>query len=373
LRLTVDTDIPAGNAIIEAVEADLVRLRPDVRDTTEPWFWWHVRARGCAGRRLRLVFSAPNSLTVRGAAVSADAGLTWAWLPEYDPAGWEFSVEAGRHDELRLALAPPYTRENLDRWLAGHDGNPALTMQPLCRSRQGRSVPLLRCGRLDGAECRQAVLTARHHACESLASWALEGLLDAVLAGDATGEMLRQRWQFFAVPIVDADGVEAGDQGKRRAPHDHNGDYTDHPIYPETAAIQALARQRLDERLTVALDLHCPWVRGHYNEHIYIVGSPDPDNWRRQQQFAAVLERVRTGPLPYRADGTLPYGQAWNVGDPSSPRMSCSRWMTAHAPGAPTVASFELPYANAGGVTVTPETARAFGRDLARAIAELDR
>ena len=47
--------------------------------------------------------------------------------------------------------------------------------------------------------------------------------------------------------------------------------------------------------------------------------------------------------------------------------MSCSRW----AGGLPSVrlaASFELPYANARGAVVNADGARAFGRDLARAL-----
>ena len=37
----------------------------------------------------------------------------------------------------------------------------------------------------------------------------------------------------YVIPFVDIDGVENGDQGKQ-APHDHNRDYINSPIYPET-------------------------------------------------------------------------------------------------------------------------------------------
>jgi hypothetical protein len=118
-----------------------------------------------------------------------------------------------------------------------------------------------------------------------------------------------------------------------------------------------------------------PWfywnlrVRGEHNEHIYIVGSEDPANALRQLDFAASLESVRRGSLPYRAAGTLPFGQAWNVGPANPAWVGFTRWMVAHAPGQPTVATFELPYADAEGVAVTAASARAFGHDLARAIA----
>jgi hypothetical protein len=354
MSLNVDTNIAAGNATIEAVAGNTIRFRPDVRDTTEPWFYWNLRVRGCEGRTLRFELTVPHSLTVRGAAVSRD-GWEWNWIPEYDPKEWAFRYACGADDELQFSLAMPYTYRNLERWLARHDGNPALTVHKVC----GRS-PWLRVGRQDGREQRQAIVTCRHHCCEMMASYALEGLLDAVLDGP-----MRETWTFYVVPMVDFAGVEAGDQGKSRAPHDHNRDYTAAPIYPEVAGIMDLAR-RCDDRLRFAFDLHCPWVRGEYNEHIYIVGSENAGNAARQLVFAAKLEAARTGPLPYRAAGTLPFGTAWNTtkGMP----VSFGRWMIAHAPGTPTVASFEIPYANAEGVPVIAASARAFGTDLARAV-----
>lgn len=372
MALLVDTDIPAGNALIESVRGDVIRFRPDCRDTiAEPWFYWHLRVRGCAGRRLRFELTVPHALTVRGAAVSADEGWTWNWIRDYDPGQWSFAYDCGDADVLHFSLGMPYTQRNQDRWLARHAGRSDLSLHELCRTRQGRPVPWFRVGRHDGGEAHQVLIAARHHCCEMMASYELEGLLDAVLADDGVGQRLRESCSFLVVPMVDLDGVEAGDQGKRRHPHDHNGDYIDAPLYPETAAIRRLVQTHGDERLRLCLDLHCPWVRGKGHEHIYIVGSEDAANAARQRRLAAALEAVRTGPLPYRAAGTLTYGQDWNVRKPESTLVPFSRWMIAHAPGTPTVATIELPYASADEAVVTASSARAFGRDVALALASL--
>jgi hypothetical protein len=375
--MLVDTNIPGGNGLTEVLDGDVIRVRPDLRTTVGPWFWWHIRVRDCAGRRLRLELPEPNTTTVRGAVISRDQGRTWAWIPDYDAATQAMTIAAGADDELRLALAIPYTRRDLDAWLAWHGGHPDLTVGTLCQARSGAAVPLLTIGRQDGAEVRQAFFACRNHACESLASFALEGLLDAVLADDDAGRRLRARWRILVVPMVDYDGVQAGDQGKNRHPHDHNRDYQPPHLYPETAALRDLVRQRCDGRLHLALDLHCPWVRGgladgHTNQHIYMVGVQDEQRARRQQEFAALLEAQRTGPLPYYASGTVSYGTGWNTGLGFSEGSTCAGCVAQIAPASCTIATFEIPYADAEGVMVDAQSARAFGRDLARAMDTLD-
>ena len=49
-KLTVDSDFPGGNLLVEKIEGDTVLVRQDVRDTQGTWFWWHFRVRGAAGR-----------------------------------------------------------------------------------------------------------------------------------------------------------------------------------------------------------------------------------------------------------------------------------------------------------------------------------
>ncbi|MBQ6011409.1 MAG: hypothetical protein IJL17_22960, partial [Kiritimatiellae bacterium] len=46
--------------------------------------------------------------------------------------------------------------------------------------------------------------------------------IDEVLSGSKEGEWIRDNADCVFVPFMDKDGVENGDQGKHRAPHDHN-------------------------------------------------------------------------------------------------------------------------------------------------------
>ncbi len=366
--VTVDADFPGGNAVIEKVEGDTVVLHQDLRDTAGHWFWWHFRVRGAAGRTLTFRFTNGNVIGVRGPAVSTDGGKTWAWLGAAVVKGTSFSyafpADAG---DTRFCFAMPYFEANLKAFLRRWQGNPHLKVLTLCQSRKGRNVERLHVGRIEPSPDHRIVITARHHCCECMASYAIEGIVAAMLADTDDGRWFRNHVEALLIPFADKDGVEDGDQGKNRKPHDHNRDYAGDGVYPETRAIRDLVPKWADGRLKVALDLHCPYIRGQHNEDIYIVGAEDKAIWEQQCAFGKLLEAARTGPLPYRASDNLPFGQAWNTGKNFDAGKSFACW-AGEQPGIRLAASFEIPYANAGGQTVTAETARAFGHDLAKAI-----
>jgi hypothetical protein len=173
--------------------------------------------------------------------------------------------------------------------------------------------------------------------------------------------------EVLVIPFVDKDGVEDGDQGKNRRPHDHNRDYINSSIYPSVRAIRNFVPQWSNRKLKVVIDLHCPYIRGEYNEVIYIVGSSDPTIWQQQQEFATILESVCEGQLPYLAKSSLPFGTAWNTASNYGQFKSCSRW-AGEQPGVRLATTIEIPYANVGTTVVTADNARAFGHDLARAL-----
>jgi hypothetical protein len=200
-----------------------------------------------------------------------------------------------------------------------------------------------------------------------MASFVLESLLAAVLADDPVGAWFQDTVDVLVVPFMDKDGVEQGDQGKNRRPRDHNRDYAGESVHPEVAALRALTPEWSGGLLRIALDLHCPYIRGDYNEHIYMVGSADSAVWERQQAFGALLEEVNDGPLSYHVSDNLPHGEAWNRASNYDGGLSFGRWAEG-IPGIWLSGTIEIPYANVHGVPVTAESAHAFGRSLARAI-----
>jgi hypothetical protein len=366
--LQIDADYPGGNIVMEAVEGDTVTLRPDLRDTEGWWFYWNFRVTGAAGRSLRFEFAERSPIGTRGPAVSLDGGQSWTWLGQQHVDGRAFRYTFGAQAKsVRFCFSVPYQQADLDRFMARHRDSARLKVDRLCDTRQGRAVECLTLGRLDGRAAHRILVTARHHACESMASYVLEGLMQEILQPAGAGTWLAQHCEFVVIPFMDKDGVEHGDQGKNRRPHDHNRDYRGESIYPSVRALRKRAEAWSAGELSVALDLHCPYLRGSNNESIYMVGSRRPAVWQQQCRLGDCLEAACRGPLRYRAADNLPYGQAWNTAKNYQLGKSFSQW-AGDLPGIRVAACIEFPYANVLQETVTAENARSFGSDLAAAL-----
>lgn len=374
---SVTADFPGGNIEVMAQNEHEFVLAPDLRDTSPGrwWFYWNFDLRGPSGGIATIIFPGRDPIGVHGPALSEDGGATWNWMGagivrDVIHAGGParaFNVTLPNHGEVgakvRLAFGVPYVEQDLERFLQERRDATILQEEVLARSPQGLEVPLLRLGNLHRPE-RVVLLAARHHSCEAMASFVLEGFMAEVLreAGSEVDGPWR-RWQLIVLPFMDRDGVEEGDQGKARDPHDHNQDYSSSPLYVEIAALREAARD-FPAPVFVALDLHCPWIRGGMHERIHLIGSPDPAMERAQ---IALLEELasREEGLPVSRDDLYRFGLGWNTKEKAP---SFARWAADVFPEAWLVSTLEFPYASVSGRPVTPIDAREFGRDLARAL-----
>jgi len=354
MTMTVDADFPGGNIIVDHVGEERIDLHQDLRDTDRDWFYWCFRVRGAGGGCVRFNFTASTAIGVSGPAMSTDQGASWRWLgaDSVDGNAFHHAFKPDHHD-VRFSFALPYQLADWQRFTSVRSW---LTTATLARTRQNRDVPLATVGRGP----TRIFVSARHHCCEMLPNYAIEGLIDFLHSDTA----LLERVTVDIVPLMDLDGVEAGDQGKGRLPRDHGRDYEGTSLYPEIAA----TRSHLERTCpAIVLDLHCPWIRGHWNERIYLVGSADPANAVEQQRFVTAMVETQKGPVLIQKSGFLPYGTDWNTSanytaGRSLPQFACD------LPGTRLATTIELPYANAEGTEVNATSARAFGEDLARGL-----
>ena len=355
--IQIDAQIPGGNIIVKSIDGHQVLLNRELRDTKGNWIYWKCRVVFPSAADYMFRFDDGTCLTSRGPAVSLDKGKSWAWgCPRFDlhEEAFTFTAEhAGQ--EVWFCQCIPYMESNLNEFLATEAASPIVRLE-LCKSRKGRSVELLRLG--DGP--RKVFLSSRHHCQESMATYALEGILSEVAAHPQE----YSEFTFWAVPFVDKDGVEEGDQGKNRMPHDHARDYGPDAIYPEVRAIMELIHR---EKPVLVFDMHCPWVRNGDSEHVYFVGQADARLQAGIDRFSAIIAREAPPDFPTDPRDNIPFGQSWNTSRNYEQGSPIVPWC-ATLPWKPSAQSIEIPFANTHEVTVTADSARHLGNALARSI-----
>ncbi|MFP4026610.1 MAG: peptidase M14 [Candidatus Brocadiia bacterium] len=370
MDIEIDGDFPGGNIEVERIDGSEIFFHQQLRDTTRDWFYWCLRLRASAGKDLHFNFTKSRALGVRGPAVSTDEGITWSWLGAETVHDNDFAYTMPENPlEVRLSFAMPYLESHWQRFVNNLNHPELLIQRTLCKTAGGRDVHYALFGNLGREPDHRVAITCRHHCCEMMANDALEGIISWTLNDSGKdARWLREHARFFAVPFVDKDGVENGDQGKGRHPRDHGRDYEGESLYASTAAIRKLVPDWGEGKLHLALDLHCPHISGPHNEVIYLVGSQQEAIDQEQRRFGKLLESVNEGQLPFHAENFLPFGTSWNTGDNYGGGKSFSRW-AAEIPSIALSTGIEIPYANASDTEVNQESARSFGEDLGRAIA----
>ena len=362
----ISTDFAGGNIFIERITPDTIWLRPDLRDTNGEWFYWYFKVSGIKGKTLTFRFTRDNVFTSFGPAYSINHNNAWKWLGGESVIENSFTFAFQESDTIAFfCTAFPYTQINFHEFIGRLKSDSGVILDTLCRTRKHRFVEELWISPEKEVQ-NKVLITARHHACEMMASYVLEGLVETVLEDPGLID-LRASTQFRIIPFVDKDGVEEGDQGKNRIPRDHNRDYNKSSIYATTSALRDKIPEWSEGKLKIALDLHCPWISGDYNEWIYLVGSSNPENEREQIVFSKLIEKHSKGALRFYHSDFLPFGEAWNKSENYDQGMSFTGWAQSME-GNKLSTTLEFPYANVLGAQVSRDNAREFGKTIAYAI-----
>jgi len=392
-EIKIDADFPGSSIGASEIDGDTVRLK--CRYDYGWMVYWSFRIRGAEGRTLNFELFSPRGktpssngglsmLTTRGPAISNDNGVTWRWLS--DTAGFlpetSFQYTFGPDEkDVIISSHMNYTERDLKRFLEKFQGNANLKIETLCQSPQGRKVELIRMPqRADNADADFKIyLSARAHSGETPTSWILEGIIGTVLSDSDDGKWLREHCDFFIVPFVDKDGVETGELGNGRKPHNHNRDFLA-KVHPETRAITEQVPRWQNGKPIIWIDMHATELRGRKDVHrpeyilgetFQFVGSRIEEFWKQEQRFGKILEAEKKGPIPYKEEFNAPFGKSWNRAAHFDGEGLChsSRWAELTLSNVVLVSTSEINYANAwpGDVRIDADSLRLLGRDLARA------
>lgn len=260
-KYEISEDFFGGNIIVESMDDSYVKLRINYRDSHQ-WFYWAFKVTGAEGMTITFDFG-KDVIGYFGPAVSYDL-LNWKWAfpkeckeDENDRHSFTYTFSENEN-EVYFSHHFQYSFENFKKL-------DFLSHSVLCKDTDGVNCPVAVMG--DGENT--ILLTARHHACESPASYILEGFLMGL------NEKMPKDYKVIVVPFVDAKGSFKGDQGKGRAPHDHNRDYIENSIYPTTTEIKKLLNK---ETVKYAFDFHSPLHIGGDSDILRLVNTYE--EWR---------------------------------------------------------------------------------------------
>lgn len=364
--VAINTRFPGGNADVTKNESGVVHVQPDLRGD-RPWFYWCFEAVAATPGRVRFVFPEKvvgfnnGGIGFQGPAISTDDGKTWRWMgtEQVNENAFHYDFEK-KNQRVRFAVTIPYVQSDLETFIKASKDNVNLKTSVLTKSKKGRNVELLQVGKPSPGK-HAVLMTGRHHAAETIASYVLEGFVHAAMADDEVGKAFRKNHVLYAIPFVDKDGVEEGDQGKNRKPHDHNRDYGETSIYPE---VQAIKKLHDDKQFRFALDMHCPTLVMADHQVMYFVGAKafPPSNLERVSRFA---KNIRSG-----LTKSAPHGPLVWLRSESTPSPKNSRYF-AFKPGMIMSATLEIPFAPPGKATDTA-SCRKYGRVILKAFVQTD-
>lgn len=278
--LTVESDFEGAS--VSEVEIDNAARSISFRPGGDPkrgWpCWWFFRVTGLTPGETITLRMQGSKATTAGGPLAKPLAPSWAMPAQatfsLDGKSWLHTEKGTRQDDFMVytikpdaasvfvAWGPPYTPSTAAALVRSmSEKSPHAEARELCRSREGRSVPLLHVqeGERKKEQRFGVWVQARQHAWESGSSWVAQGFGEWLLSDDADAAWLRQHAEIFLVPIMDVDNTATGNGGKDALPQDHNRDWSPQPHWNEVLAAQKMVSGLIEEgRMDVFLDLHNP-------------------------------------------------------------------------------------------------------------------
>ncbi|UCF36731.1 MAG: hypothetical protein JSU96_18270 [Acidobacteriota bacterium] len=204
----------------------------------------------------------------------------------YDGEHWErfsncrFEKESRRfviqqifsRDSVWIAYIPPYTLSRLEELVKRLETHPAVTVDLLGESAEGRPLYLVSLETEPHGSTEKPVvwIQARQHAFESGGSWAVEGLLRFLTSSDPLARKLLERLVFKVCPMLNPDAVVNGGTRFNAKGVDLNRHWNAEDPYsadlqsaPEIGLVKRALQQLKQSR---RLDL---WINIHNNDMVW--------------------------------------------------------------------------------------------------------
>jgi len=199
-----------------------------------------------------------------------------------------------KSDKLFVARVEPYRLSDLDRMLNRLRVHPAVSIDVIGQTVEGRSLEIIRLGNEKARD--QVFLRARAHPWEAGGNWVVEGVIDRMLRNDKDGARWRENLCIHILPMANKDGVARGRTRFNSMGKDLNRNW-DKPANPELAPENAALEKWIDQQIakgqapSIALELHND---GNGKLHISRPLEGDTTNYLERMELLESLLRRHT-------------------------------------------------------------------------------
>ena len=157
--------------------------------------------------------------------------------------GLSFTILLPADESLRFAYSVPFTYSDLISFITSVKDSKYIKKEMLCKSLSGIEVPMLTITDFDSKGKKENVIvTARVHPGETHGSWMMQGFILFLLGKSFEASKLREVCIFKIIPMLNPDGVVAGNSRCSLNGQDLNRQFKhpDHLLHPEIYHLKSL-------------------------------------------------------------------------------------------------------------------------------------
>lgn len=221
MALAVSANFDSGNIDVLSIEnPEDIRLSIRQDHQSDFYQWFHFRVTGAKGVPLTLrIVNAGGSAYPDGwpgyKARVSECRQVWAQA-ETSYANGELTIRyTPRSNSVWFAYFAPYSMERHHDLIAEMAQKPGVDVSVLGQTLDGQDLDLVTIGEAAknrGGENKRSVwIIARQHPGETMAEWAVEGMLRRLTdPADPVAVRLRQKCVFYIVPNMNPDGSRRG-------------------------------------------------------------------------------------------------------------------------------------------------------------------
>jgi hypothetical protein len=220
-EITFNSSFECGNAtsftLVSENEFNF-EIEPDTNSTDRQWYYFIVS--GANGRTLTFNITNIGRTNVRRhwrdslPVASHDGAKTWQRVsgPSSSTRRTFTFSHACKSDTVHIAYYYPYSWTRLQQKVAEWASDSNVELSLIGSSIQGRDIYMLKITDENTNQDKEFGfwIVARQHAGEVTGSWMLEGFLEFLLSEDPQAQWIRKHCVTNVVPMVNPDGVVAG-------------------------------------------------------------------------------------------------------------------------------------------------------------------